>query len=78
MIETPSFIKEQNLKINYLFYMTNQIMKPALQFLLLAVPDAKKIFDNYIIRAENEIVGRTDIRNWCKKKSEPEIKVLSV
>ena len=73
MIETPNFIKEQGLKIDYLFYMTNQIMKPALQFLLLAIPDAKKIFDNYIVRAENEKVGRTDIRNWCKKRSKQPI-----
>ena len=53
-------------------------MKPALQFLVLAILDAKKIFDNYIIRAENEKVGRTDIRNWCKNKEEPEIKVMSI
>ena len=30
-IETPTFIKENNLKIDYSFYITNQIMKPLLQ-----------------------------------------------
>lgn len=67
MIETPAFIQENNLKINYLFYMTNQIMKPATQFLNLACRDVKKMFDYYIIKADNEKVGRTDIRNWGKK-----------
>ncbi len=32
-IETPSFIRENNLKIDYGFYITNQIMKPLLQML---------------------------------------------
>lgn len=27
-IETPTFIRENNLKIDYSFYITNQIMKP--------------------------------------------------
>ncbi len=30
-IETPTFIKENNLKIDYSFYITNQIMKPVQQ-----------------------------------------------
>jgi DNA polymerase elongation subunit (family B) len=33
MIEHPDYIKENNLKIDYLFYLTNQIMNPAVQFL---------------------------------------------
>ena len=35
------------MKIDYEFYITNQIMKPALQFLELAIPDAAKMFDKY-------------------------------
>ena len=46
-IETPQYIKENNMKIDYEFYITNQIMKPALQFLELVIPDASKIFDKY-------------------------------
>ena len=30
-IETPSFIEKNNLKIDYEFYITNQIMRPLLQ-----------------------------------------------
>ena len=47
--------------------MTNQIMKPALQFLQLAVPDAKKMFDELEIKCENEKLGRTDIHLFLKK-----------
>ncbi len=38
-IETPSFIKENNLKIDYSFYITNQIMKPLLQLFGLVLDD---------------------------------------
>ena len=36
-IETPIFIKENNVKINYSFYITNQIMKPLQQLFALVL-----------------------------------------
>lgn len=48
MIDTPKEIKDKNLEIDYLFYLTNQIMNPALQFLELVDKDAKQIFDLFI------------------------------
>ena len=36
-IETPAFIKENNLKIDYSFYITNQIMKPVQQVFALVL-----------------------------------------
>jgi DNA polymerase elongation subunit (family B) len=36
-IETPTFIKENNLKIDYSFYITNQIMKPVRQLFALVL-----------------------------------------
>jgi DNA polymerase elongation subunit (family B) len=47
-IETPQFIKEANLEIDYLFYLTNQIMNPALQFLELVDKNAINIFKEFI------------------------------
>ena len=38
-IETPSFIKDNNLQIDYSFYITNQIMKPLLQLFGLVLKD---------------------------------------
>jgi len=52
-VETPEYIIEHKLKIDYLFYITNQIMKPALKFLELIVEDADDIFKQYIIKEEN-------------------------
>jgi DNA polymerase elongation subunit (family B) len=36
-IETPAFIKENNLKLDYSFYITNQIMKPIQQLFALVI-----------------------------------------
>jgi DNA polymerase elongation subunit (family B) len=41
-IETPSYIKEKNLQIDYSFYITNQIMKPLLQLFGLVIEDMWK------------------------------------
>jgi DNA polymerase elongation subunit (family B) len=38
-IETPAYIKENNLQIDYSFYITNQIMKPLLQLFGLVLKD---------------------------------------
>jgi hypothetical protein len=38
-IETPTFIKENNLQIDYSYYITNQIMKPLLQLFSLVLTD---------------------------------------
>jgi DNA polymerase elongation subunit (family B) len=38
-IETPTFIKENGLQIDYSFYITNQIMKPLLQLFGLVLED---------------------------------------
>ena len=31
-VEHPDYIKSNNLQVDYLFYITNQIMKPSIQF----------------------------------------------
>ena len=38
-IETPDFIRENSLKPDYMFYITNQIMKPVAQIYSLIVED---------------------------------------
>ena len=40
-IETPSFIKKENLQIDYGFYISNQIMKPVIQIYSLVLFDMK-------------------------------------
>jgi DNA polymerase elongation subunit (family B) len=72
-IETPQYIKENNLELDYEFYITNQIMKPSLQFLQLVIPNAKEeIFKPFLddlkkkktlelIKKDNNKVGRTPL-----------------
>lgn len=42
-VETPDYVLSNNLKIDYAYYITNQIMKPASQFLELIAKDPKEI-----------------------------------
>ena len=67
-IETPKFIKENNIDIDYLFYMKNQIRIPAIQFLELVVKNPEKMFDRFQVKAENKKKGQIDILKFIKKK----------
>lgn len=66
-IETPKFIKEMNLDIDYLFYMKNQIMTPATQFLELVIKNPTKMFDRFRVKAENKKKGQVDILKFVKR-----------
>jgi hypothetical protein len=48
LIEHPEYIIKNNLKIDYLFYLTNQIMNPSIQFLELITENPENIFKEYI------------------------------
>ena len=75
MIETPKFIHEKNLDLDYVFYMTNQIMNPALQFLDLAIKNAQKdIFDKYIFvdKMQELIKEKRELFQYLKKEFEGE------
>ena len=66
-IETPKYIKEMNLNIDYLFYMKNQIMTPATQFLELVIKNPTKMFDRFRVKAENKKKGQVDILKFVKR-----------
>jgi DNA polymerase elongation subunit (family B) len=63
-VEHPKYILDNNLKIDYLFYITNQIMKPSIQFLELLVENPTAIFKKYIVREENRKSGITPIMKY--------------
>jgi DNA polymerase elongation subunit (family B) len=46
-IETPNFIRQNGIKIDYSFYITNQIMKPILQLFALAIEDMNELKKRY-------------------------------
>jgi len=57
-VENPDYIVENNLPLDYLFYITNQIMKPAIQFLELIVDNPSDIFKQCIIKEMNRRTGK--------------------
>ena len=65
-VEHPDFIKENNLKINYKFYITNQIYKPVLQILELCLKDPEEPFRNVLNKLEREVMGCKDISSYFK------------
>ena len=69
-IETPQFIKDNKCELDYLHYLTNQIMKPALQFLSLAVEGAEDVFNKHIININNKRLGRTNVKNFFSTSRE--------
>ena len=69
-IEHPTYIEDQKLKIDYGFYITNQIMKPVLQIYSLVLYDMpqfqkrKKMFQRKLSRLREE---SEDIEKYYKK-----------
>ena len=49
-IEHPDYIKQNNIKLDYKYYISNQIMNPVKQVLdiTMSSEDSKKIFETYI------------------------------
>jgi len=68
-IEHPDYIVQNNLKLDYMFYITNQIMTPAIQFLELvtAKPEDATILFNDLIKEEE-----------CKRAGKPYMKTVSL
>ena len=78
MIEIPAYIKEHNIPINYMFYMKNQIMNPALQFLSLV---DKNAFETIFKKFEEEYgkIKIKKIREISNKKiNEDDLSLKSI
>jgi DNA polymerase elongation subunit (family B) len=84
-IETPDYIKEKHLKIDYSFYITNQIMKPLLQLFSLVLNDiwkmqnkASKIkkFQKDLESCKNTIEDQDKLEDKINKMKEKEVKIL--
>jgi DNA polymerase elongation subunit (family B) len=84
-IETPTFIRENNLQIDYSFYITNQIMKPLSQLFGLVLEDIWKSqhkttkiskFTREIEQIKNTIVEHKKCDNKIAKLRDKEVKIL--
>jgi DNA polymerase elongation subunit (family B) len=69
-IEHPDYIFEHKLKIDYLFYLTNQIMNPSTQFLELMMKpaEANKLFNDFIMCEQDKRRGRQPLSKFGIKK----------
>jgi hypothetical protein len=64
MVETPDYIREKNLKVDYLFYITNQIMNPVVQLLEVIMPNPQALFDEYIKKETDRKKGVQGLEKW--------------
>lgn len=72
LIEHPDYVVQNNLEIDYLHYLTNQIMKPTAQILKLTMTKkaVEKIFNKFITAEHNRRNHCQSMAKWMKK---PEI-----
>ncbi|AYV76861.1 MAG: DNA polymerase family B elongation subunit [Barrevirus sp.] len=63
-VESPEYIIANNLKLDYLFYITNQIMKPSIQFLKHLTEKPKEIFEKCIIKEMNRRHGKKPLNYY--------------
>jgi DNA polymerase elongation subunit (family B) len=63
-VETPDYVIHNGLQIDYLYYITNQIMKPALQFLGLVAENPEEIFNKTITIEKNRQKGIRPVTSY--------------
>jgi DNA polymerase delta subunit 1 len=72
-IETPSYIQEHNLKIDYGFYISNQIMKPVVQIyalVLYQMQEFKRPKQSFMITLETLKQTMEDYDKYLKKEQD--------
>lgn len=69
-VEHPEYVLANKLKLDYLFYITNQIQKPCVQFLDLIMENSSKIFEEYVMREENRREGKKPINSFLNGQVE--------
>jgi DNA polymerase elongation subunit (family B) len=67
-VEDPGYVIKNKLEIDYLFYITNQIMKPSLQFLEIISKNPDKIFSSLINKEINRRKNVSSIFHYINSK----------
>lgn len=63
-IEHPQYITEQKLKIDYNYYLTNQIQKPVYQIFELVMNKPESIIEDIVRDRTNKKNGNSNIKQW--------------
>ncbi len=66
IIEHPQYITENKLKINYNYYLTNQIEKPVFQIFELVMKNPSNIIEDIVRKQKNKKNGNASIKMWFK------------
>ena len=78
-VEHPDYIRENNLKIDYPFYITNQVQKPVCQVYALALESLRehgyKLSPNYFdkLKKTYEMENKKDVRDKVMDKKKDEV-----
>ena len=64
ILETPQYIKEQKLKIDYKYYLDHQIQVPCLQIFALVMKNPYSLIEASIRRYNNMKSGNQEISKW--------------
>jgi DNA polymerase elongation subunit (family B) len=67
-VEDPKYVITNNLEVDYLFYITNQIMKPSKQFLEHIANNPDKLFENYINKEINRRKKINSVMNYIEEE----------
>ncbi len=71
-VEHPDYIIENNLELDYVYYILHQFMKPSIQFLELLTPNPEKIFEHVIMIETNRRTGKRPLNYYFKLLEEIE------
>ena len=74
IIEHPDYIMENNLKMDYRYYLEHQIEKPVMQIFGLTMDNPKKLIEDILVEDDHRKNGTSSIANWFKKV--PEVKKI--
>lgn len=71
MIETPEYVSEHGLKLDYVYYIENQIVKPASKYLglILSKTKVERFFREFIDRARVSSLGVVNIGKYMMSDS---------
>src|ERR1700733_1839167 len=75
LIETPDYVIENELKIDYLYYLTNRIIKPVTQILerLMLSKEVEKLYKIFINEEEGKRIGRRNLGDWMMENKDKTI-----
>ena len=71
-VEHPTYIKEKGLRVDFLFYLTNQIQNPTVQFLECLVDNPNDIFNQAINIENNRRTGNMGLSQFFKIRNSNE------